>query len=274
MVGVNCVIWGQFGFLHRGHWRQIEGMMGGWEMYDQGCSVSALYQWRRCIIYFVHLTNPVDTLRPSTTCRKFERRQSSIWQEGQNIPHQNCHDHDQSSSSVLIVIIWLFYGGGYGPLSRRWCRSGVPRPRPLQSAWIQWVSLFQTSLVHPFFSPKELLRLPVDSAKERELSRPRVNCESLAISFHNGVPNLMTHWLIQSASWCRWWRFLPCCQGRHHRPPSWLSLLPARYPRKTCKNWRHWSIRCCSPREPDGWEVLKNWRSVIHVLDRQPNLDE
>ena len=29
-------------------------------------------QWRRCIIYFVHLTNPVDTLRPSTTCRKFE----------------------------------------------------------------------------------------------------------------------------------------------------------------------------------------------------------
>ena len=41
-------------------------------MYDQGCSVSALYQWRRCIIYFVHLTNPVDTLRPSTTCRKFE----------------------------------------------------------------------------------------------------------------------------------------------------------------------------------------------------------
>ena len=59
---------------------------------------------------------------------------------------------------------------------------------------------FQTSLFRPFFSPKELLRLPVDSAKERELSRPRVNCESLAISFHNGVPNLMTHWLIQSAS--------------------------------------------------------------------------
>ena len=51
-------------------------------------------------------------------------------------------------------------------------------------------------------SPKELLGLPVDSAKERELARPRVNCESLPIPLHNGVPNLMTQRIIQSSpSW-------------------------------------------------------------------------
>ena len=63
--------------------------------------------------------------------------------------------------------------------------------------------VFFINFLHLFSnSPKELLGLPVDSAKERELARPRVNCESLPIPLHNGVPNLMTQRIIQSSpSW-------------------------------------------------------------------------
>ena len=42
-------------------------------------------------------------------------------------------------------------------------------------------------------SPKDLLSLAVDGACERELSASWVDCESLRISLHDGVPNLMTH---------------------------------------------------------------------------------
>ena len=163
-------------------------------MYDQGCSVSALYQWRRCIIYFVHLTNPVDTLRPSTTCRKFE-----------NHPFGK-KDRMFRTKTVMIMInhhhLYSLLSSGFlmEEVTDRYQDVDVALVFPVLGPYSQPGYNFQTSLFRPFFSPKELLRLPVDSAKERELSRPRVNCESLAISFHNGVPNLMTHWLIQSAS--------------------------------------------------------------------------
>ena len=42
-------------------------------------------------------------------------------------------------------------------------------------------------------SPKDLLSLAVDGASERELSASWVDCESLRVSLHDGVPNLMTH---------------------------------------------------------------------------------
>ena len=41
-------------------------------------------------------------------------------------------------------------------------------------------------------SPKDLLSLSVDSASKRELSASWVDCESLCVSLHDGVPNLMT----------------------------------------------------------------------------------
>ena len=41
-------------------------------------------------------------------------------------------------------------------------------------------------------SPKDLLSLSVDGASERELSASWVDCESLSVSLHDGVPNLMT----------------------------------------------------------------------------------
>ena len=41
--------------------------------------------------------------------------------------------------------------------------------------------------------PKDLLSFPVDGASERELSASWVDCESLRVSLHDGVPNLMTH---------------------------------------------------------------------------------
>ena len=41
--------------------------------------------------------------------------------------------------------------------------------------------------------PKDLLSLAVDGASERELSASWVDCESLSVSLHDGVPNLMTH---------------------------------------------------------------------------------
>ena len=41
-------------------------------------------------------------------------------------------------------------------------------------------------------SPKDLLSLAVDCASERELSASWVDCESLSVSLHDGVPNLMT----------------------------------------------------------------------------------
>ena len=40
--------------------------------------------------------------------------------------------------------------------------------------------------------PKDLLSLAVDGASKRELSTSRVDCESLRVSLHDGVPNLMT----------------------------------------------------------------------------------
>ena len=40
--------------------------------------------------------------------------------------------------------------------------------------------------------PKDLLSLAVDGASERELSASWVDCESLSVSLHDGVPNLMT----------------------------------------------------------------------------------
>ena len=40
--------------------------------------------------------------------------------------------------------------------------------------------------------PKDLLSLAVDGASERELSASWVDCESLRVSLHDGVPNLMT----------------------------------------------------------------------------------
>ena len=44
-------------------------------------------------------------------------------------------------------------------------------------------------------SPKDLLSLAVDGASERELSASWVDCESLRVSLHDGVPNLMTQLL-------------------------------------------------------------------------------
>ena len=44
-------------------------------------------------------------------------------------------------------------------------------------------------------SPKDLLSLSVDGASERELSASWVDCESLHVSLHDGVPNLMTQLL-------------------------------------------------------------------------------
>ena len=44
-------------------------------------------------------------------------------------------------------------------------------------------------------SPKDLLSLTVDGASERELSTSWVDCESLRVSLHDGVPNLMTQLL-------------------------------------------------------------------------------
>ena len=41
-------------------------------------------------------------------------------------------------------------------------------------------------------SPKDLLSLSVDGASQRELSTSWVDCESLCVSLHDGVPNLMT----------------------------------------------------------------------------------
>ena len=41
-------------------------------------------------------------------------------------------------------------------------------------------------------SPKDLLSLSVDCASKRELSASWVDCESLCVSLHDGVPNLMT----------------------------------------------------------------------------------
>ena len=41
--------------------------------------------------------------------------------------------------------------------------------------------------------PKDLLSLAVDGASERELSASWVDCESLCVSLHDRVPNLMTH---------------------------------------------------------------------------------
>ena len=41
-------------------------------------------------------------------------------------------------------------------------------------------------------SPKDLLSLAVDGASKRELSASWVDCESLSVSLHDGVPNLMT----------------------------------------------------------------------------------
>ena len=41
-------------------------------------------------------------------------------------------------------------------------------------------------------SPKDLLSLAVDGTSERELSASWVDCESLCVSLHDGVPNLMT----------------------------------------------------------------------------------
>ena len=86
----------------------------------------------RCIIYFVHLTNPT-TLGQSTTCRKANWKGMIFY-----FTRRGASFHISSWPSVLST---CFMEKGYWPLWGRWYHSGAHRPLPLLSAWAQWKCL-------------------------------------------------------------------------------------------------------------------------------------